>query len=122
MQVDYGNESLPRCSFRDCAEEGFFEPQIVIPREGSDPMTIVLQLKVCDRHRKQPKRAFLSDDGLRHLAQLLRKHGYKMPAGGDLGMQFETPNGLTVPWIDPFSGKTDMRATGNKELPFLRRV
>lgn len=91
------DDSPKTCSFKGCDETGEYEPQIVIPRLNDLPMTIILEIRVCERHRREPKRAFLSDDGMRHLTQLLKSHGYERPDASQMRLQFESKGGLVIP-------------------------
>lgn len=86
------------CSFKGCKFFGTFQPVIAVPVEGRDrPLEFCLEVWVCERHRKEPQRAFLSDEGLKYLANILASHGYGRPDYGQLKLSFETEGGLVVP-------------------------
>lgn len=90
-----------KCGFKGCAIVGRYTPILILPtiKTRSGAMEVELQVEVCERHRRNPRGAFLSDEGYRHILKLLRKNGYdEIPPISTVELWFKTDTGLRLPW------------------------
>lgn len=94
-----------RCGFRGCIRVGEFQPELIfknLKATSGKPLTVVLGVEVCEAHRRQPMRAFLSDEGYYHILKMLRRNGYhETPPLSEVSIQFVTESGLVIAWQDP---------------------
>jgi hypothetical protein len=92
------------CGFRGCDEKGIYTPVLILPQVKAAnglPIEVELEVEVCERHRRDPKGAFLSDEGYRHIIKMLKSNGYRfeeIPPITGIELWFKTEEGIRLPW------------------------
>lgn len=100
-----------KCGFRGCDERGTYTPVLVFPMItvevdrvkpnvlGKAPLEMELEIEVCERHRRNPKTAFISDQGFGYMLKLLARHGFtEAVSKSDIELWFLTEDGMRLPW------------------------